>query len=214
MGRERASGEVRVGPLESPAKKRSLLLCRTSQWRSAARTQSLARRASARRRPSPPPSHGPRGGVESRPQRSVALTRAPASQSDAEKAASPPVPLLRSVKGSGENRSKDAVEAGPPVTPFNTTARAPWRVPACGVRAGGDVQCVMKHCAKNSAVGLLSPNSASHRHSNVAGEIRRRGEVAVAEETALQHVVEELWGKRKATIVPAAAPSPDTPAQR
>ena len=41
-------------------------------------------------------------------------------------------------------------------------------------------------------MGLFLPNSATHRYSNVAGEIRRRGEVAVAKEPALQRVVEDL----------------------
>ena len=152
-----------------------------------------------------------RGAAASRPQTSEALTRAPASPSDTEKAAPPPVPslrasvlpshhhlrsspppvpllraavlpshhnlrsspppvpLLRSVKCSGEGRSKDAVGAGPPR----------GRRGAC-----------------RTAVGLLSPNYASHRHCNVASAHRRRGAVAVAEEPALQRVVEELRGTR------------------
>ena len=81
----------------------------------------------------------------STPQTSAALTRAPASPSETGKAAPPPVPSLRapvlpshhhlrsspppvpllwSVKGSGEGRSKEAVEAGPPGMPFSTTASA------------------------------------------------------------------------------------------
>ena len=76
------------------------------------------------------PPHGPRGSAQQQ-RRGHRETRAPASPSDTEKAASPPVPLLWSAEGSGEEWSKDAVEAGPPGTLLSTTARAPRRVPAC-----------------------------------------------------------------------------------
>ena len=122
--------------------------------------------------------------VASTPQTSAALTRAPASPSETGKAAPPPVPSLRapvlpshhhlrsspppvpllwSVKGSGEGRSKEAVEAGPPGMPFSTTARAPRRLPVYAAKKQGKI-----HNAYPSDGGLTQATLAHIRASSSA----------------------------------------------